>query len=111
LFAIGYFQTSTGNWQVMDYQAQVMARYVHLLATDPQQVAWFRKAKSRPLTGSALTGRLKYYDSERHWLQVEHYSYRAALRTMIRRMDVRPPAPQAAPAQAPGELASTPASR
>jgi cation diffusion facilitator CzcD-associated flavoprotein CzcO len=109
LFVIGYFQTSTGNWQVMDYQSQVMARYVHLLRTDPQRVSWFRKAKSRPLTGTALTGRLKYYDSERHWLQVEHYSYRAALKKMIRRMPAEPPGPATVPA--PAELVGTPISR
>jgi cation diffusion facilitator CzcD-associated flavoprotein CzcO len=92
LFVIGYFQTSTGNWPIMDYQSQIMARYLHLLRTDPQKAAWFRKAKADPVTTARLSGGISYYDSERHWLQVEHFSYRALLRKLVRRLAAAPPA-------------------
>ncbi|WP_327678441.1 flavin-containing monooxygenase [Kitasatospora sp. NBC_00458] len=92
LFVIGYFQTSTGNWPIMDYQSQLMARYLHLLRTDPQRAAWFKRAKAEPLSAAELSGGISYYDSERHWLQVEHFSYRAMLRKLVRRMGAEPPA-------------------
>lgn len=88
LFVIGYFQTSTGFWPIMDYQSQVMSRYVYLLREDPQRTAWFQTAKSNPVTGTSLSGGMRYYDSERHWLQVEHFTYRARLKKIIRRMKV-----------------------
>ncbi|NJP43451.1 flavin-containing monooxygenase [Actinacidiphila epipremni] len=90
LFLVGYFQTSTGNWPIMDYQAQITARYLHLLRTDPRKAVWFRKAKADPLTIDRLGGGIGYYDSERHWLQVEHFSYRALLRRTVRRLDATP---------------------
>ncbi|WP_052398234.1 flavin-containing monooxygenase [Streptomyces sp. NRRL F-5123] len=93
LFVIGYFQTSTGNWPIMDYQAQIMARYLHLLRTDPRRAVWFRRAKAEPVTTARLSGGISYYDSERHWLQVDHFSYRALLRKLVRRFGVEPPAP------------------
>lgn len=87
LFVIGYFQTSTGNWRIMDYQAQLMARFVHLNRHDPAAVAWLRAEKGRPRYGAALNGGISFYDSERHWLQVEHVSFRSHLRRRIRRLD------------------------
>ncbi|WP_199523258.1 NAD(P)/FAD-dependent oxidoreductase [Kitasatospora sp. MBT66] len=90
LFVIGYFQTSTGNWPIMDYQSQLMARYLHLLRTDPRRASWFKQAKATPMAGAELNGGIQYYDSERHWLQVEHFSYRAMLRKLVRRMNADP---------------------
>ncbi|QIS02181.1 SidA/IucD/PvdA family monooxygenase [Nocardia brasiliensis] len=86
LFVIGYFQISTGTWPIMDYQAQIMARYLHLLDTDPQRAAGFRKEKANPVYGPKLNGGINYYGSERHWLQVEHVSYRRRLRKLARRL-------------------------
>jgi cation diffusion facilitator CzcD-associated flavoprotein CzcO len=97
LFLIGYFQTSTGNWPIMDYQAKIMSRYIHLLRTDPQRAVWFRRAKATPVTAAQLSGGIKYYDSERHWLQVEHATYRKTLRKLIHRLNVEPPAPAKVP--------------
>lgn len=91
LFVIGYFQTSTGTWPIMDYQAQIMARYLHLMKTDPQRVSGFRTAKADPVFGPELNGGIEYYNSERHWLQVEHVSYRRRLRRLAAQLAVDPP--------------------
>ncbi|MDR1999657.1 MAG: NAD(P)-binding domain-containing protein [Frankiaceae bacterium] len=107
LFLVGYFQTTTGNWQVMDYQAQAVARFVRLTRQDPQRAAWLRQEKAHPISaGKKLNNGIHYYDSERHWLQVEHFSYRGRLRKMVRRLpveDLPAPLPLAAPGGPAGE--------
>jgi len=109
LFVIGYFQTSTGNWPIMDYQAKIMSRYIHLLRVDLKRAIWFRRAKATPVTAAQLNGGIKYYDSERHWLQVEHITYRKSLRKLIRRMGVEPPAPAEVPGSHPAADLAVPA--
>ncbi|GAA2508371.1 flavin-containing monooxygenase [Nocardia seriolae] len=91
LFVIGYFQTATGTWPIMDYQSRIMARYLYLLRTDPQRVARFRARKAKPLFGPKLNGGIDFYRSERHWLQVEHVSYRKRLRATAKQLAVAPP--------------------
>ncbi|MFG1792766.1 flavin-containing monooxygenase [Nocardia sp. NPDC049149] len=90
LFVIGYVQISTGTWPIMDYQSQIMARYLHLLKTDPRRAARFRAAKANPVHGPELNGGIDFYRSERHWLQVEHVSYRKRLRKLAKQLAVAP---------------------
>jgi cation diffusion facilitator CzcD-associated flavoprotein CzcO len=89
MFLIGYFQTSTGNWPLMDYQAQVMSRYLRLKRDAPDEVAWFDRLKAEAST-SLVDGGIDYYQSERHLLEVEHFAYRNSLRKLVRRMKVTP---------------------
>ncbi|NHC15798.1 flavin-containing monooxygenase [Motilibacter deserti] len=95
LFVIGFFQTSTGNWPLMDYQSQVMARFVRQLRDDPEQVGWFRALKADPGSAGRLNGGIDYYNSERHALEVEHFAYRGALKRLARKLG----ASQGIPAQ------------
>ncbi|MFI5782510.1 flavin-containing monooxygenase [Nocardia sp. NPDC051570] len=90
LFVIGYFQTATGTWPLMDYQSRIMARYLYLSHTDPRRVAEFRAAKANPVFGPRLNGGIDFYRSERHWLQVEHVSYRKRLRRLAKHLEVAP---------------------
>ncbi|MET5116646.1 monooxygenase, partial [Burkholderia pseudomallei] len=39
LFFLGLFQTSTGNWPLMDYQAQLVARYLRARDAAPRKAA------------------------------------------------------------------------
>lgn len=90
LFLIGYFQTSTGNWPLMDYQAQLMSRYLRLKRESPESVSWFDARKAESTSGLRIDGGIVYYDSERHLLEVEHFAYRTALKRLIRRMKTAP---------------------
>lgn len=92
LFVIGYFQTSTGNWPLMDHQSQVMAHFVAALHDCPAAVEWFRERRSRP--GKPLDGGLRYYDSTRHRIEVEHFTFRRELQRLtagMRRAGARLP--------------------
>jgi len=87
LFLIGYFQTSTGNWPVMDVQSQVMSRFVDANRTDPTGADWFREMKAAMPGRAQLAGGLHYYESARHALEVEHSTYRRELTKLVRRFD------------------------
>lgn len=92
LFLIGYFQTSTGNWPLMDYQSQLMSRYLRLKHDSPERVAWFDHLKADEGPNGRIDGGISYYESERHLLEVEHFAYRQSLRRLIRRMGTSPAA-------------------
>ncbi|MEI2775681.1 MAG: NAD(P)-binding domain-containing protein [Tetrasphaera sp.] len=85
LFVVGLFQTSTGNWQIMDYQAQVIAQFIYWMSRDPARVSELRRAKAHPRYGRALAGGINFYDSDRHQLQVDHVTLRDTLRRLSAR--------------------------
>ena len=97
LFAVGLLQTNTGNWPLFDYQAQLVGRFIHAQQWDPGKAAAFRRLKAGPRPD--LTRGIRFRESPRFAIEVEHYSYRAALKKLIARMAVRRPH-AAAPATA-----------
>jgi hypothetical protein len=68
----------------VDYQAQLITRYVLALSGKPRVARWFAKLKhsSRP----DLDGGIRYLDSPRHRLEVEHFSYRRHLQKLIAKL-------------------------
>lgn len=82
LFVAGMIQPDSGQWGLVDYQAQLVARYVVSLSHDPTKAAWFRrlKASEAPDLGDGIA----YLKSPRHRLEVEHFSYRRRLQKSIR---------------------------
>jgi hypothetical protein len=89
LFVIGLFQTNTGNWPLMDYQSQLASRFIHAQRWDAKKADAFRKLKAgaRP----NLTSGIRFGDSPKFAIEVEHYSYRAKLKKLIARMGAKPP--------------------
>ncbi len=87
VFVIGHFQTSTGNWPLMDYQSQIMARFIRLNSESPESVAWFRDRKRGGTTSARLAGGLRYYNSERHAIEVEHFAFRGELQSLAARLE------------------------
>jgi cation diffusion facilitator CzcD-associated flavoprotein CzcO len=87
LFVVGLMQTNTGNWPLMDYQAQLVSRFIHAQSHAPRKAEAFRalKAGQRP----SLTRGIRFRDSPRFAIEVEHYSYRATLKKLIARMNTR----------------------
>ena len=71
----------------MDIQSQIMSRFVAWNRTDPARVEWFRDLKAAPPPPTRLTGGIAYYESARHALEVEHYTYRRELQKLVGRFD------------------------
>jgi hypothetical protein len=84
LFFIGLIQPDSGQFGLVDCQAQLVARYLTAQRARPRRAAWFRELKR----GAApdLGGGVRYAATPRHDLEVEHYSYRRRLMKLARRL-------------------------
>ncbi len=82
LFVAGLIQPDSGQWGLVDYQTQLIAKFVAAQKTQPKQADRFRSLKAD--TSAFKNGRIKYLDSRRHDIEVEHFSYRQRLKKMIR---------------------------
>lgn len=85
LFLAGFIQPDSGQWGLVDYQTQLIARFIHAQTHAPQKAEAFRKLKAGPLP--YLGGRIRYVNSTRHYLEVEHFSYRQRLKRLIKKFN------------------------
>jgi hypothetical protein len=84
LFVAGMIQPDSGLWGLVDYQAQLIARYLQSLVSNPAKAAYFRALKFR--LQPDLADGIHYVASPRHRLEVEHFSYRRRLQRLIDEM-------------------------
>ena len=85
LACVGLIQPDSGQWGLTDLQGRVVARMAFARRHAPRTAAWLRRVsqQSPPLTP------IRYVDSPRHRLEVEHHSYRLRLERLIRGLDRR----------------------
>lgn len=81
LFVAGMIQPDSGQWGLVDYQTQLIARYVKGLEEGAPAAERFRRLKQQPPPD--LSHGIRYQPSERHLLEVEHHSYRRRLQRLI----------------------------
>jgi cation diffusion facilitator CzcD-associated flavoprotein CzcO len=81
LCVAGLIQPDSGQWGLVDCQAQLIARFFHALDRDPVAAERFRRKRAR--SQQDLGGGIRYIRSPRHLLEVEHYSYRRQLQKLI----------------------------
>lgn len=84
LFCAGLIQPDSGQWGLVDYQAQLIVRYLQAIQHNSRAARWFDKLKAsgvRPEQGG-----VSYVDSPRHRLEVEHFSYRRQLQRLIAKL-------------------------
>jgi hypothetical protein len=82
LFVIGLLQPDSGVLWLMDYQAQLVARFIHAQRHDPVAADRLRgiKAGSQP----DIRGGVRHIDTLRHYLEIDHHAYRKAIRKLLR---------------------------
>ncbi|MFW5691308.1 MAG: flavin-containing monooxygenase [Chloroflexota bacterium] len=85
LFAIGLIQPDSGQFWIADIQSQLMARFIKAAAHHLPAAEEFRriKATERPDLG----GGIKYLESTRHLLEIEHHSYRQRVKKHLKLFD------------------------
>jgi cation diffusion facilitator CzcD-associated flavoprotein CzcO len=83
LFVIGLIQPDSGQFGLVDCQSQLVAAYLRGLKRDRRQAARLQTIKRN--SDGASTG-IRYVDSPRHLLEVEHFGYRRNLEKWIRRL-------------------------
>ena len=81
---VGLIQPDSGQWGLTDLQSQLVARMALAAQRSPRAAAWLYRARSRP-AGSTV----RYLDSPRHRLEVEHFSYARRLKRLLASMDRR----------------------
>jgi hypothetical protein len=81
LFVVGLIQPASGQWGLVDYQAQLVAAYLNGLDAGSPRASRFRELKQRHAPD--LSSGAAYLPSPRHALEVEYYSYRRRLQKLI----------------------------
>lgn len=84
LFIAGLIQPDSGQWGLVDCQAQLIAAYITGLDAGKKSARWLKNLKSREQ--AKLNRGIHYVDSPRHLLEVEHFSYRKKLERLVRRL-------------------------
>lgn len=80
LFCIGLIQPDSGQFGLVDYQAKLVANYLMAIEQSPARAEKFRRLKAS--AGPDLGSGVRYLESPRHALEVEHYSYRRRLKKL-----------------------------
>ena len=81
LFIVGLIQPDSGQWGLVDYQSQLVAEFIQAQQERPRRAAWFRHRKAT--MNQQLSHGIHYLESTRHYLEIEHFSYRNGLKRMI----------------------------
>ncbi len=84
LFIAGMIQPDSGQFGLVDLQAQLIAAYIRALDDGRGAARSFRDEK-RERAGESLSGGIRYIGSPRHLVEVEHYRYRRRLQQWIAR--------------------------
>ncbi|MCS6773936.1 MAG: hypothetical protein NZ693_07485, partial [Thermoflexales bacterium] len=84
LFVIGLIQPDSGQWGLVDYQSQAVVRFICAQQNKPARAEWMRRLKA---TAEQPKNRgIRYKESTRHLVEVEHFSYREHLKKLIRQL-------------------------
>jgi cation diffusion facilitator CzcD-associated flavoprotein CzcO len=82
LFIAGLIQPDSGQWGLVDLQTQLIARFIHAVDHQPAKAMRFCQLKNKP--PAQLGGGIRYLNTARHSIEVEHFSYRERLQKLIR---------------------------
>lgn len=82
---VGLIQPDSGQWGITDWQARLVARMACAARGAARAAAWLYRERQRPVT----PGPIRYVDSPRHRLEIEHFSYRKRLERLVHSMDRR----------------------
>jgi cation diffusion facilitator CzcD-associated flavoprotein CzcO len=84
LFVAGLIQPDSGQFGLVDYQAQLIADYV--IGLRERRTGALRFQAEKRTKRPRLDGGVRYLPTPRHLVEVEHFSYRRQLQRAIRRL-------------------------
>ena len=84
LFVAGLIQPDSGQFGLVHWQTLALARYLAAVHDGSPKAAAFRAEKGAPAAGSS--GGVHYKNSTRHFVEVEHWSYRKGLERVAARL-------------------------
>jgi hypothetical protein len=83
LFVLGLIQPDSGQWGLVDYQAQAVSKFICALRKKSGAANELRSLRTKGIKNRGI----KYVDSTRHLVEVEHFSYRNSLKKLIRQLE------------------------
>ncbi len=86
LFVAGLIQPDSGQWGIVDCQCQLIARFILAQQRESPQADRFRALKRRGQENYG--GGVKYKESTRHYVEIEHHSYRKRVERLVAQMRV-----------------------
>lgn len=80
IFCAGLIQPDSGQWGLVDYQSQLISKYLQAREKKLRVASWFARLKQ---SHSASNQSSSYLDTPRHRLEVEHFSYRRQIQKLL----------------------------
>ncbi len=84
LFVAGLIQPDSGQWGIVDCQCQLITRFILAQTKNPAKANRFRALKRRGQEN--YSGGVTYKESTRHYVEIEHHSYRKKVERLIAQM-------------------------
>ncbi|MBI3569224.1 MAG: NAD(P)-binding domain-containing protein [Gemmatimonadetes bacterium] len=84
LFVAGLLQPDSGQFGLVHWQTLAVARFLAAVRDGSPKAVAFRAEKGAPVPGSS--GGVHYKNSTRHFVEVEHWSYRKGLEGIVARL-------------------------
>lgn len=84
LFFAGLIQPDSGQFGLVGLQGEAIARFLAAADSGAASAEWLRREKLQR-AGQRQT-RIRYVDTPRHALEVEHFRYRRQLKRLVRRL-------------------------
>ena len=82
LFVVGLLQPDGGIFHLMDFQAQLIARFIDAGQHNPVAADTFRQRKTG--TQPNIRGGIRHLDTSRHFLEIDHYTYQKEIEKLLR---------------------------
>ena len=82
---VGLIQPDSGQWGITNLQSRLVAGMAVAARRVPAAAAWLYAARQRP----APRPPIRYVDSPRHALEVEHFAYRRRLERLVDSLERR----------------------
>ena len=84
LYVAGMIQPNSGQWPLVELQAQLIAQFLIANRENSSKADWFRRQKQQG--GVGLASRTHFLSTTRHRLEVDYFEYRKTLRKLLRRV-------------------------
>jgi cation diffusion facilitator CzcD-associated flavoprotein CzcO len=84
LFVAGLIQPDSGQFGLVHWQTRALAAFLRAASERRESAQWLRGVKKEPTQGYETP--IRYKDSTRHYVEVEHWAYRQGLERTVRRL-------------------------
>ena len=85
LFVLGMVQPDSGQFGIIHWQCRAAALYLNAAWTKQSSCQWLKEKKRSP--AEDLSGGIRFQETYRHQIEVEHATYTRKLKKMVRKLE------------------------